>query len=154
MNISKYLLNLHMYQHISSNADRCLKGFPFHYHLPGWHNCLQQDRGGTLRPHQTSFQKLMNAQLSMELHKCHFFAKEIQYLGHIPSTTGIRPLPSESQAINNIHHTKTVKQVHTFLGPVEYYRKFIKDFTRIAKPLTLLTHHKAKFDRPHHTIQH
>ena len=55
------------------------------------------------------FEKILNAQLSMKLSKCHFFAKEIQYLGHILSTTGIRPLPSKTQAINNIHPPKTAK---------------------------------------------
>ena len=53
------------------------------------------------------FKKLWDAQLSMTLSKCHFFAKEIQYLGHILSTTGIRPLPSKTQAINNMHPSKT-----------------------------------------------
>ena len=52
-----------------------------------------------------------------------------------------------------MHPPKTAKQVHTFLGLVGYYRKFIKDFTKIAKPLALLTHHKAKFEwiPVHHT---
>ena len=84
-----------------------------------------------------AFEKLQNAHLSMKLSKCHFFAKEIQYLGHI-----LRPLPLKTQAINNIHPPKTAKQVHIFLGLVIYYRKFIKDFTKMAKPLTLLTCHK------------
>ena len=82
----------------------------------------------------------------MKLTKCHFFAKEIQYLGHILSTTGIRPLPLKTQAINNLHPPKTGKQVHTFLELVGYYRKFIKDFAKMARLLTLLTHHKAKFE--------
>ena len=55
----------------------------------------------------------------MKLSKCHFFSKEIQYLGHILTT-----IP---------------KQVHAFLGLVGYFTKFIKDFAKIAKPLTLLT---------------
>ena len=92
------------------------------------------------------FKKLQNAQLSMKLSKCHFFAKEIQYLWHVLSTMGIRPLPSKTQAINNMHPPKTAKQVCTFLGLFGYYRKFIKDFAKIAKPLTLLTCHKAKFE--------
>ena len=82
----------------------------------------------------------------MKLNKCHFFTKGIQYLGHILSTKGIRPLPSETQAIQNMHPPKTPKQVCTFLGLVGYYRKFIKHFMKIAKPLTLLTHQQAKFD--------
>ena len=38
------------------------------------------------------FEKLQNANLSMKFSKCHFFTKEIQYLGHILSTKGIQPL--------------------------------------------------------------
>ena len=45
------------------------------------------------------FEKLRSAHLSMKLSKCHFFTKEIQYLGHTLSTKGIRPLPSKTQAI-------------------------------------------------------
>ena len=66
---------------------------------------------------------------------------------------GIRPLPSNNQAINNMPPLKTAKQVCAFLGLVGYYRKFIKSFTRIAKLLTLLTCHKARFKwaPAHHT---
>ena len=92
------------------------------------------------------FEKLRNAHLSMKLSKCCFFTKEIQYLGHILSTKGIRPLPSKTQTINNMHHQKTAKQVHTFLGLIRYHRKFIKDFAKLAKPLILLGHQKAKFE--------
>ena len=92
------------------------------------------------------FETLHNAHLSMKLSKCHLFAKEMQYLGHIFSTTGIIPLPLKTQTIKNMHQPKTAKQVSTFLGLARYYRKFIKDFAKIAKPLTLLTHYKAKFE--------
>ena len=91
------------------------------------------------------FKKLFTAHLSMKLSKCHFFAKEIQFLGYILSTMGIRPLPSETQAIYNMHPPKAAKQVCTFLGLIGYNRKFIKDFAQIAKPLTSLTNHQAKF---------
>ena len=89
----------------------------------------------------------------MKLSKCHFFTKEIQYLRHIPSTTSIRPLPLKTQAINNMHPPKTAKQECAFLGLIGYYRKFIKDFVKMAKPLTLLTNHRAKFEWTpvHHT---
>ena len=59
----------------------------------------------------------------MKLSKCHFFTKEIQYLGHILSTKGIQTLPSETQAIQNMHPPQT---------PV--------------KPLTFLTCQQVKFD--------
>ena len=82
----------------------------------------------------------------MKLSKCHFFSKEIQYLGHILSTKGICPLPSKTQAIQKMHPPTTPKQVHAFLGLVGYYRKFIKKFAKIAKPLTLPTRHQVKFE--------
>ena len=53
------------------------------------------------------FEKLPNAYLSMKLSKCNFFAKEIQYLGHILRTTGIRPLPSVILTIKNMYPPKT-----------------------------------------------
>ena len=74
------------------------------------------------------------------------FIKEIQYLGHILSTKGMKPLPSKTQAIQNMHLPKIPKQVHAFLGLIGYYRKFIKNFAKIAKHLTLLTHQQAKFE--------
>ena len=82
----------------------------------------------------------------MKLSKCHFFSKEIQYLGHIVSTKGIHPLPLKTQTIQKMHPLTNPKNVHAFLRLVGYYSKFIKDFTKIAKPLTLLTHQQMKFE--------
>ena len=45
-----------------------------------------------------------------------------------------------------MHPSKTPKQVCAFLGLIGYYRKFIKKFAKIAKPLTLVTHQQAKFE--------
>ena len=100
------------------------------------------------------FKKLRNTDLSMKLSKGHFFMKEIQYLEHILSTKGIRPLLSKTQAIKNMHPPKMPKQVCAFLGLMGYYRKFNRNFAKIAKPLTLLTHQKAKFEwtPTHHNI--
>ena len=52
-----------------------------------------------------------------------------------------------------MHPPKTAKQVCTLLGLIGYYRKSIKNFAKMAKPLTLLTHQKAKFEwmQVHHT---
>ena len=99
------------------------------------------------------FKKLRNAHLSMKLSKCHFFAKEIQYLKYILSTKGIRLLSSTTQAINNMHPPRTAKQVCAFLGLIRYYSKFIKNFAKMANPLTLLTGQKAKYEWTprHHT---
>ena len=92
------------------------------------------------------FEKLRTVNLSMKKSKCSFFLKEIQYLGHILSATGIRPLPSKTHAIQHINPPTTLKQVRAFLGLVGYYRKFIKGFAKIAKLLTLLTRQQIKFE--------
>ena len=99
------------------------------------------------------FEKLQSAKLSMKISKCNFFSKEIQYLGHILSITGILPLPSKTHAIQHMQPPTTPKQVQAFLGLVGCYRKFIKGFAKIAKPLTMLTCQQVKFDwtSTHHT---
>ena len=92
------------------------------------------------------FEKLKSANLSMKKSKCHFLSKEIQYLGHIISAMGIGPLSSKTHTIQNMNPPTTPQQVRAFLGLVGYYRKFIRGFAKIAKPLTLLTRQQAKFD--------
>ena len=92
-----------------------------------------------------AFEKLRTANLSMKKSKCNFFLKEMQYLGHILSATGVRPLPSKTHAIQHMNPPMTPKQVRPFLGLVDYYRKFIKGFAKVAKPLTLLTRQQVKF---------
>ena len=57
------------------------------------------------------FKKLQSAKLSMKMSKCNFFSTEIQYLGHILSTTGIHPLPSKNHTIQHMQPPTTPKQV-------------------------------------------
>ena len=95
---------------------------------------------------KTVFKKLCHAKLSMKLSKCHFFAKEIQYLGHILGVEGIKPVPAKTEAIRAMHPPVNLKQVHTFLRLVGYYRKFIRNFAKIVKPLTMLTRMDVKFE--------
>ena len=61
------------------------------------------------------FKKLKSAKLSMKMSKCNFFSKDTQYLGHILSATGIRPLPSKTHAIQHMQPPTTPK-VQAFLG--------------------------------------
>ena len=89
----------------------------------------------------------------MKMSKSNYFSKEIQYFGHILSATGIKPIPSKTHAIQHMQPSTTPKQVPAFLGLVGYYRKFIKGFAKIAKPLTILTQQQFKFEwtSVHHT---
>ena len=69
---------------------------------------------------QQVFHKLCNAKLNREVEQVSFFAKEIQYFGHILSNTGTKPLPSKTPAIKLMNPLKTAKQVRTFLGLAGY----------------------------------
>ena len=95
---------------------------------------------------RTIFEKLHDAKLSMKLSKHHFFAKEIQYLGHILGKEGIKPVPAKTETIKVMYPPVNPKQVHVFLRLVGYYREFIRNFTKIAKPLTMLTRMDVKFE--------
>ena len=122
-----------------------LKDFPFTIAYPDDIIIFSKTPHEHLSHIQMVFEKLRTANLSMKKSKCNFFSKEIQYLGHILSATGIRPLPSKTQAIQCMNPPTSPKQVRAFLGLVGYYRKFIKNFAKIAKPLTLLTRQQVKF---------
>ena len=70
--------------------------------------------------------------------KCNFFSKEIQYLGHILSALLAYATTTFQDTVQSVHMNAptTPKQVRAFLGLVGYYRKFIKGFAKVAKPLT------------------
>jgi len=76
--------------------------------------------------------------------KCVFFRKEIQFLGHIVWSSGIAPYPDKLQAIRDWPTPHCLKEVHAFYGTASYYRRFVKNFAKIAEPLSNLFHKSAK----------
>ena len=81
------------------------------------------------------FQKLCAADLKLKLSKCFFFREEIEYLGHVVSGKGISTNPKKVEAVAKWPTPKTVYDIRSFLGFVGYYRRFIKNFSRITKPI-------------------
>lgn len=76
----------------------------------------------------------------LKLHpgKCQLFRKEVQFLGHRVSASGISPDPEKVSAVQGWEPPRTVRQVRSFLGFVDYSRHFIKGLSEIAKPLNQL----------------
>lgn len=89
--------------------------------------------------------RLKSAGLSLQPDKCLFLKKEITYLGHLITENGVKPNPKKTVAVKNFPVPKTKKNVKQFLGLVGYYRRFIENFSQIAKPLTLLLKNETTF---------
>ena len=81
-------------------------------------------------------QRLKEHQLYARPSKCTLFASSIEYLGHIVDGNGMRPNPRLVQAITEFPRLKTLKELQSFLGLANYYRKYIANFSQVALPLT------------------
>ena len=68
--------------------------------------------------------------------KCRFMQKEIEYLGHIVSENTIKPSTHKTRAVANFPKPTSVRKVQSFLGLTGYFRKFIRGYAKIARPLT------------------
>nr|GEU39411.1 reverse transcriptase domain-containing protein [Tanacetum cinerariifolium] len=94
------------------------------------------------------FIDLMNQkkELYAKFLKCDFWLLRVQFLGHMIDSEGIHVDPSKIESIKNWASPKTPTEIHQFLGLASYYRRFIKGFLKIAKPMTKLTQKNVKFD--------
>ena len=81
------------------------------------------------------FSHLSQHNLKLKASKCEFLKSKVTYLGHVVSEAGIETDPEKTEAIKTWPVPKTVKDVRAFLGFTGYYRKFIKDYAKIARPL-------------------
>nr|GEX92897.1 putative reverse transcriptase domain-containing protein [Tanacetum cinerariifolium] len=75
--------------------------------------------------------------------KCEFWLREVHFLGHVINGDGIHVDPSKIKSVKNWKALRTSSEVCLFLGLAGYYHSFIENFSKIAKPLTVLTQKKA-----------
>lgn len=84
------------------------------------------------------FETLNAANMKVQLDKCEFLKEEVEFLGFIVSHNGVKANPKKVEAIVNFPYPTTLKELRSFLGLSGYYRRFIKGYADIAKPLTRL----------------
>jgi hypothetical protein len=81
---------------------------------------------------------LSQHQLFLKQSKCSFGASEVEYLGHLVGKDDVRVDPKKIESMQDWPHPKTLKILHGFLGLTGYYHKFVKNYGKIATPLTAL----------------
>ena len=95
---------------------------------------------------ETVLQRCQDEQLALNWEKCHFMVTEGIVLGHKISATGLEVDQSKVSIIKTLAPPTTVKGVRSFLGHARFYRRFIKDFSKIARPLCRLLDKDTRFN--------
>nr|ABA98118.1 retrotransposon protein, putative, Ty3-gypsy subclass [Oryza sativa Japonica Group] len=92
-----------------------------------------------------ALEKLREHQLYAKFSKCEFWLSEVKFLGHVISAGGVAVDPSNVESVTNWKQPKTVSEIRSFLGLAGYYRRFIENFSKIAKPMTRLLQKDVKY---------
>ncbi len=92
------------------------------------------------------FKRLVDAEFSIKLTKCHFGQREVNYLGHTINEHGVSPDENKLKVIKDFPYPTNLTELRSFLGMLNYYNQFIEDFAHIAAPLYDLTRKEIKFE--------
>ena len=107
----------------------------------------------TLEEHREHVRRVLEVLRKEKLYakesKCELFKTEVEFLGHLVGRDGVRMMENKVKAVQDWPTPTRATHVRSFLGTAGYYRKFIKDFSAIAAPLTELTKESVKFDWGH-----
>lgn len=102
----------------------------------------REEHEGHLR---TVLATLQKEKLYAKLSKCDFWLEEVKFLGHVVSKVGISVDPDKIKAVEEWPAPKNVSEVRSFLGLAGYYRRFVKNFSKIALPITSLIRKNSRF---------
>jgi len=90
-------------------------------------------------------QRLRDNNLFAKLKKCTFHTDTIDYLGFVISPKGIHMDPAKTRVIHEWPPPRTMREVQSFLGFANFYRRFIENYSKVAYPLTILTRKDKPF---------
>jgi hypothetical protein len=110
----------------------------FHSGLYRWYPYLFQNEKEHAKHLRIVLQRLQDHKLYTKFSKCEFWLNSVKLLVHNISKDGMSVDPSKVQEVMDWKPPKSVHQIRSFLGLAGYYRRFIPDFSRIAKPMTEL----------------
>ena len=104
----------------------------------------------TLAEHRQHVRQVLEILREQKLYakesKCELFKEEVEFLGHLVGRNGVRMMEDKVKAVQEWPTPTCVGHVRSFIGTAGYYRKFIRDFSRLAAPLTSLTKDNVKFE--------
>ena len=81
-----------------------------------------------------------------KFNKCEFCLIKVKFLRHMVSVSSVSVDPEKVEAVMSWERPKSIIEIHSFLGLEGYYRRFIKDFSRLGAPMTRLTRKNVKFE--------
>ena len=92
------------------------------------------------------FRRLREANVKLNPKKCSFVKQKVEYLGHVVTPDGVMPNPEKVRVVRDFPVPKNLKELRTFMGLANYYRRFVKGFAYIANPLNALTKKGSMFE--------
>ena len=104
----------------------------------------------TLEEHQARleevFRRIRTAKLKLRPDKCTILQKEVVFLGHVVSAAGIKVDERKMAVVREWERPRNLKEVRSYIGFCAYYKRYIKDFSSIARPLHALSKKNARFE--------
>ena len=107
--------------------------------------CYSKDLDSHMKHLKEIFIRLRRFNLKLSPQKCEFLRREVIYLGHKISQEGVTADPGKVSVLRNFPIPKDQKEIKSFMGLASYYRKFIKNFSKIAYPINRLLRKDTPF---------